>query len=370
MRYHNQVIIGLPKEIKDQEERIALLPSVIKKLTKLGHQVLVQQGAGQGSGYPDSDYRHAGAKLLKGAAAIYSRSELIIKVKEPLPSEYSELRNGQLLFCYLHLAANLKLVDVLRKRGVRALGFETLLDAQGHTPLLSPMSEIAGRLSTQLGAQFLRTDSGGKGLLLSPTAQTAPGRVVVVGGGHVGRAAAEVAAGLGARVQVFDIKPKALQSWAKGLCGLVIKKSTESALTRAMERADLVIGSVYVPGAKTPQVIRREMVRSMAPGSVLVDVAVDQGGASETTHSTSITDPIYKKYGVIHSAIPNLPALVSRSASQALSKVLWPYVRKLCALKDPQQVLTQTAFRGAVNVWDSQVIHPKVKEVWDPFTKV
>lgn len=363
------MIIGLPKEIKDHEERIALLPGVVEKLSKLGHRVFVQQGAGQGSGYHDSDYRHAGAKLVRSAASVYARSELIVKVKEPLPPEYSKLRKGQLLFCYLHLAANMKLIDVLRKRGVRALGFETLLNAKGQTPLLSPMSEIAGRLSTHLGAQFLRTDSGGKGLLLSPTAQTAPGRVVVVGGGYVGRAAAEVAAGLGAIVQVFDIKPKVLKSWAKKQDGVAVKKSTESALARAMKRADLVIGSVYVPGAKTPQVIRRDMVRSMAPGSVLVDVAVDQGGASETTQATSITDPIYKKYGVIHSAIPNLPALVSRSASQALSKVLWPYVRKLCAVKDPGQVLKQSTFRGAANVWDSQVIHPKVKEIWEQFKK-
>lgn len=359
------VIVGLPKEIKDHEERIALLPGAVRVLVRAGHRVLVQRGAGSGSGYPDADYQRAGAHIVNTAKSLYEISELVLKVKEPLPAEYPLLREGLLLFCYLHLAANPQLTRALQQKRVRAVGFETLLDRRGHTPLLSPMSEIAGRLSTLLGAQYLRTDSGGKGVLLSPTAQTLPGRVVVVGGGHVGRSAAEVAAGLGAEVEVFDINPKALASWARRHPRIKVRPSRSKGLQAAMARADLVVGAVYVPGAKTPQVIRRAMVRAMCKGSVLVDVAVDQGGASQTTRPTSITKPTYTQFGVIHSAIPNLPALVSRSASQALSKVLLPYVKAMAALKDVHKILTSPRFRGGANVWDGAIVHPKVKELWD-----
>ncbi len=358
------VIIGIPKEIKDHEGRIVLLPDAVQDLVRSGHQVLIQRGAGVGSGYLDEDYRAAGARIVANAKSLYAQTDLLLKVKEPMAQEYGFLRKGMLLFCYLHLAANRSLTQTLVRKGVRAIAFETIIDKFGHTPLLQPMSEIAGRLSTQLGAQFLRSDMGGKGILLSPTHQTQPGKVTVVGGGHVGRSAAEVATALGAEVEVFDLYPNHLSSWARRYSRIQVKKSQAKALSQSMANADLVIGAVYIPGAKTPQVIRRTMVQGMKRGSVLVDVAVDQGGASETTRATSITEPTYTRYGVIHSAIPNLPALVSRSASQALSRVVLPYVLRVAAMKDVLKVFSDRHFREGVNVWDGEICHLKVKEVW------
>lgn len=354
------MIIGLPKELKSGETRVALLPDAVAALVKAGHRVLVQKGAGRSSGHPDSAYRRAGAKIISNLVDIYRRAQMVVKVKEPLPSEYKFFREGLILFCYLHLAANRSLAQALMKKRVTALAFETLQDEKGKVPLLRPMSEIAGRLSTLLGAQFLRSDGGGKGLLLTPTQDSPPGKVLVVGVGNVGRAAAEVAAGLGVPVLALDRHLEPLRSWAKKFSNIHLQHFTPGALRRNLPKADLVIGAIYLPGAKTPQLITRPLVKLMTPESVLFDVAVDQGGTAETTRPTSIARPIYRKYGVIHCAIPNLPALVGRSASQALSKVILPYVRRAASL-GPRKILTDAKLKSAVNIEAGKVVHLQVR---------
>jgi len=355
------VIIGIPKELKDHEERVALLPEAVKALVDKGHSVLVQKDAGRGCGYPNKQYREAGAKIIPKLRDIYRNSQMVVKVKEPLLREYAYFREGLRIFCFLHLAANQKLTRALVKANVSALAFETLEDKRGATPLLRPMSEIAGRLSALIGANYLRTDQGGKGILLSSTAYSEPGRVTVIGGGNVGRAAAEVAAGLGAYVEVYDLYPQHLGKWAKAYSNIELIKSTPTRIIRSLRRADLVVGAVYIPGARTPQVIRKSMVKEMEEGSVLIDVAVDQGGASETTHATSISKPIYRRYGVIHCAIPNLPTLACRTASQMLSRVISPYVLKIAGRRDFEKILRDRELSTSVNVYGGKVVHPEVQ---------
>lgn len=354
------MIIGIPKELKDQENRVALLPEAVGKLSKAGHRVFLQGGAGEGSGYSDRDYLRAGAVLVPGIRELYRRSELVVKVKEPLPAEFPFFRKGLRLFCYLHLAVNPRLTRALQSSFVTALAFETLEDAQGGTPLLKPMSEIAGRLSVTLGAHFLQKNYGGRGVLLSPTHFSDPGRVVVIGAGSVGRAAAELAAGLGAQVTILDLRPKFHRTWVASFPRMQIKKSTPAALMHSLKTADLVVGAVYVHGARAPRVISEKMVRGMLSGSVLMDVAVDQGGVSETTRPTSISHPIYVSHGVIHCAITNMPALVSRTASQALSRTILPYVLKLARVTSLEALKRDRRLKTALNVCEGKIVHPGV----------
>lgn len=353
--------IGVPKEIKDKEERVALLPDAVAALRRKGHRVLVQAGAGQGAGYEDADYRRAGAAIVARARELYAKSELVVKVKEPLPAEYGFFRPGLQMFCYLHLAANRRLTTALMRGGVIALAFETLVDGAGGTPLLKPMSEIAGRLAVTLGTHFLYRIRGGRGVLLAPTHFSPPGKVTVLGAGSVGRSAAELAAGMGAEVTVLDIRAQALASWARGVKGVSLHPYRSGLLAAQMRRSDLVVGAVYVHGAKTPQLIRKEMVKAMPKGSVLMDVAVDQGGASETTRPTSLSRPVYSRYGVVHCAVTNMPALVSRTASQALSGAILPYVIRVASRADLSALLKDPKLSGALNVAGGKVIHPAVR---------
>jgi len=355
------MILGVPKEIKDQENRVALLPEAVRVLVREGHRVLVQKRAGLGAGFSDEEFRRAGARLIPTIREIYRKSELVVKVKEPMPAEYPLFRPGLRLFCYLHLAANPRLTKAIQKSGVTALGFETLEDSEGRTPLLKPMSEIAGRLSVILGAQFLQKKYGGRGVLLPGTHFSPPGRVVIVGGGSVGWAAAEVGLGLGAKVWVLDIKSERLRGWAAKYANCEVLPSSPQRLGKLMRNADLVVGAVYVHGAKTPQVIRKEMVRAMPPGSVLMDVAVDQGGASETTRPTSISKPIYLRYGVVHCAVTNMPALVSRTASQALSRTILPYVQRLAAMKSEESLAEDEELFSALNIRGGEIILPSIR---------
>jgi alanine dehydrogenase len=356
------VIIGIPREIKDRESRVALLPSAVATLRRRGHRVLVQSRAGIGAGYSDADYRTAGAAIAPSAARLWRDAELVVKVKEPLPAEYRFFRRDLRLFCYLHLAAAPRLTRALERSGIQALAFETLVQ-DGRTPLLKPMSEIAGRLSVTIGAHFLQSDRGGRGVLLSPTDFSAPASVVVVGGGNVGRAAAEAAAGLGARVLVFDARPEALGKWAGRYSNLTLHLATPARIARALREADLAVGAVYVPGARAPRVIRRSMVKDMPLGSVLVDVAVDQGGAAETTRPTSHSRPVYRTYGVWHYAVPNMPALVSRTASQALSKVILPYVLGVANSKD-RDLPRDSRLSSAINLWEGEIVHPELRKIY------
>ncbi|MFO1463401.1 MAG: alanine dehydrogenase [bacterium] len=351
--------VGIPKEIKDHEGRVALLPEAVAQLVAAGHQVLVQRGAGAGSGHADSLYRRAGAELVAGARPLYARSEMVVKVKEPLPKEFGFFRPGLRIFCFLHLAANPGLVRALCKHRVTALAFETLVEG-GTTPLLRPMSEIAGRLSVIVGAHYLQSNQGGRGVLLSPTDYSEGARVTIVGCGSVGRAAAEVAAEMGARVHALDLRPEPLAAWAARFSNLRLEASSPQVIAASLREADLAIGAIYIPGAKAPKVIRRAMVRRMEPGAVLVDVSVDQGGASETTRPTSHSQPVYRRYGVIHYAVPNMPALVSRTASQVLSRAVLPYVKRVAALEEVAQLEADPVLRGAINVRGGEVTNPAV----------
>ncbi len=353
------MIIGIPKEIKEGEGRVSLLPAEVEQLVQGGNEVLIQREAGKGCGFSDSSYIKVGAQMVPTLAALYRKSELVVKVKEPLPNEYRYFHKNLTLFCYLHLAANPRLTKALVRSGVFALAFETL-EEKGTTPLLKPMSQIAGRLSVTVGANYLMTDRGGKGVLLSPTTYSDPASVVIVGGGSVGRAAAEIAAGLGAKVTVFDLFPQNLIQWATSYKHINLAASIPSEVETALRRADLVIGAVYIPGAKAPQVIRESMVKKMEAGSVLVDVAVDQGGASETTKPTSLSHPVYRKHGVIHYAVPNMPALVGRTASQVLSRVVFPYVQQIS--KSLSHISDDAILSTAINVKNGKIVHPKVRE--------
>ncbi len=361
MVYDFGVIIGIPREIKDNEKRVALLPDAVAALVREDHQVFIQKGAGDGSDFPDREYLGAGARLLPNARALYRSSELIVKVKEPLPAEYPYFREGLKFFCYLHLAANRRLTRELMKKRVIALAFETLEDETGGTPLLRPMSEIAGRLSVTLGAHYLQKNYGGRGVLLSPTHFSPPGKVCVIGGGSVGRAAAEVAAGLGARVVVLDIQLAKLEAWAKSLPNLELLACSPESLALHLSDSDLVVAAVYVHGASAPKIITKAMVRGMPKGSVLMDVAVDQGGASETTRATSISQPIYLRYGIVHCAVPNLPALVSRTASQALNGAILPYVQRVAGLESLASLIRDPLLASALNVAEGRIVHSKVR---------
>lgn len=356
------VKIGIPRELKDHETRVALTPEAVSRLAEAGHPVFVQRGAGILSGYPDRAYRRAGATLVASAREIYSRSDLVVKVKEPLPEEYARLRPGLALFCYLHLAANPALLRALLKNRVSALGFETLIDARGQTPLLQPMSEIAGRLSVLLGSQYLRSDLGGKGVLLSPTKGVAAGRVVIVGGGNVGRSAAESALGLGAEVTVFDLFPEKIKIKPFRSAKAEILKPEPRLLLERIRRADLLIGAIYTPGAKAARVIKNGMVQAMEKGSVFVDVAIDQGGSSETSRPTRIGSPVYLRHGVIHCAIPNLPSLAGRSATQALSSHILPYVARLAARLPREAWLEDPELLSAANVHQGKILHPRLRK--------
>ncbi|MBI2335894.1 MAG: alanine dehydrogenase [Deltaproteobacteria bacterium] len=315
------MIIGITKEIKDGEGRVALLPEAVRSLVRQGITVLVEKGAGCSAGFPDMLYKKAGGQLINQASRVWQRADLIVKVKEPLLQEFKYFRPGLKLFCFLHLAANPRLVVALKKHRVKIYPFEEYRNAQGLTAILHPMSEIAGKLSIALGLHFLGRVQGGKGVW--------PNHVVVVGAGSVGLAATQVALGVGARVSLFDVNKKKGLSHLKRNPQLKFYLSRPQTLSTQMKHADIVIGAVHVPKSKTPHVIRAAMVKKMEPGSVLVDVAVDQGGASETTHPTSHSHPSYVKYDVIHVAIPNIPALVPRTASIALSKVVAPLVPKV-----------------------------------------
>lgn len=323
--------IGVPKEIKAQENRVALLPSAAYQLIKHGHQVIVERGAGTGSGYPDSDYEQAGARLVAEHAAVFAAAELIVKVKEPLPDEYPLLRPGQLLFTYLHLAANRDLTDALLKSGATAIAYETI-EVNRRLPLLEPMSEIAGRMSVLVGGYFLAKHCGGNGVLLGGVPGVLPGKVVVLGGGAAGINAARMAQGLGADVTILEVDLERMRFLDITLHTAHTLYSNEAHVMEILPTVDLLIGAVLVPGAKAPKLIRREMLRRMRPGSVLVDIAIDQGGCAETSRPTTHHDPVFTEEGVLHYCVANMPAAYARTATQALTNVTHRYLEQLADL--------------------------------------
>ncbi|HHX44607.1 MAG TPA: alanine dehydrogenase [Chloroflexi bacterium] len=360
------MIIGVPTEIKDQEYRVALTAGGVETLVHAGHRVLVQQGAGTASGFTDDDYSRSGAEIVDTPNDVWSQAELILKVKEPLPCEYPFLRPGLLLFTYLHLAANEELVHALSARGVTALGYETVQLANGSLPLLTPMSEVAGRMVVQIGAHYLEVAQGGRGVLLGGVPGVRPGSVVIIGGGIVGTNAAQIALGLGARVTVIDVNLDRLRYLDQVLRGsLSTVASNRHNITEAVRRAELLIGAVLLPGARTPVLVTEEIVASMAPGSVIVDVAIDQGGCIETVHPTSHSAPTYVKHGVLHYGVPNIPGAVPRTSSYALSNATLPYVLKLADLGFAQAVQQDAALRAGVNIHAGQVTCSGVAEAFD-----
>lgn len=355
------MIIGVPREIKDQEHRVALTTGGVESLVHSGHRVLVESGAGLNSGFSDEQYCESGGQIVPTAAEVWANAEMIVKVKEPLPEEFGLLRPGLLLFTYLHLAANEPLTRVLLEQRVTALAYETVQRADGSLPLLTPMSEIAGRMAVQIGAHFLEHPHGGRGILLGGVPGVRAGSVVIIGAGVVGTNAAQVALGLGARVTMVDINLDRLRYLDQVMQGkLETIASNRRNILEAVRRAELLIGAVLVPGAKAPTLVTAEMIAAMAPGSVVLDIAVDQGGCIETSHPTSHTAPTYTVDGVVHYAVPNIPGAVPRTSTYALSNATLPYVAALANKGLARAVAEDPTLRLGVNTYRGQLTHPAV----------
>ncbi len=355
------MIIAVPKEIKSQEYRVGLSPSAAYQLIKRGHRVLVERGAGAGAGFPDTDYAQAGAEIVAEHAALFERGELIVKVKEPQPSEFALLRRGQMLFTYLHLAADRALTDALLRSGVTGIAYETI-EVNRRLPLLEPMSEIAGRMSIIMGGYFLAKHFGGNGTLLGGVPGVLPGRVVVLGGGVSGINAARMATGTGADVTILEVDLERMRYLDITLHTAHTLYSDESHLLELLPTVDLLIGAVLVPGAKAPRLIRRDMLRRMRPGSVLVDIAIDQGGCAETSRPTTHHDPVFVEEGVTHYCVANMPAAYARTATQALTNATYHFVELLadCGLAEACHRLP--ALDGGINVMDGQLTCKAVAE--------
>src|SRR5262245_6549824 len=358
------MLIGVPREIKEDEYRVALLPSGVYQLLKRGHEVLVERGAGTGAGYPDSDYEQAGATMLSDHRALFAETELVVKVKEPQLSEYELLRPGQLLFTYLHLAANRQLTDALVKSGVTALAYETI-EVNRRLPLLEPMSEIAGRMSVLVGGYFLAKHFKGSGVLLGGVPGVLPGRVVVLGGGASGINAVRMAQGLGADVTILEVDLERMRFLDITLHTAHTLYSNEAHLLELLPAVDLLIGAVLVPGARAPKLIRRDMLRRMRPGSVVVDIAIDQGGCVETSRPTTHHDPVFVEEGVTHYCVANMPGAYARTATQALTNVTYRYIELLAdsGVKDACERLP--ALTGGLNVMNGKLTCQAVADAHD-----
>src|SRR5467141_5380814 len=348
------MIIGVPKEIKEQEQRVALLPSAASQLTRRGHAVLVERNAGLGSGYPDQDYVKAGAEIVEQAKEVFARADMIVKVKEPLEAEFPLLRKGQILFTYLHLAASKPLTEALLKSRVTAIAYETI-QVDHRLPLLEPMSEIAGRMSVVMGANFLAKYNGGSGVLLGGVPGVLPGRVVVLGGGVSGINAARMATGLGADVTILEVDLERMRFLDITLHPAHTLYSSEAHLMELLPNVDPLIGAVLVPGARAPKLIRRDMLRRMRSGSVLVDIAIDQGGCAETSRPTTHHDPVFVEEGVIHYCVANMPAAYARTATQALTNVTYRYVELLADLGLKEACQRNPALATGINVMNGQL---------------
>ncbi|AGN38578.1 alanine dehydrogenase [Bacillus sp. GM2] len=355
------MIIGIPKEIKNNENRVAITPAGVVALKKSGHQVLIEQGAGLGSGFEDADYKAAGADILVEAKDVWAKADMVMKVKEPISSEYGYFRKGLVLFTYLHLAAEPELAKALVDSGVTAIAYETV-EVNRTLPLLTPMSEVAGRMASQIGAQFLEKSKGGKGILLSGVPGVKRGKVTIIGGGVVGTNAAKIAVGLGADVTLIDLSAERLRQlddqFGKDIQTLM---SNPLNIAEAVKDSDLVIGAVLIPGAKAPKLVTEEMIQSMSPGSVVVDVAIDQGGIIETVDKiTTHDDPTYTKHGVVHYAVANMPGAVPRTSTIGLTNVTMPYALQIANKGVEQAVAENQALALGVNVANGSITYKAV----------
>ncbi|WP_145333156.1 alanine dehydrogenase [Paenibacillus xylanexedens] len=353
--------IGIPKEIKNNENRVAMTPAGTADFVTAGHQVFIEQGAGLGSGFTDQEYVKAGALIVEEAAQVWQDAELILKVKEPLASEYGYFRPGLILFTYLHLAAEPALAKALVDKQVTALAYETL-EVGGSLPLLTPMSEVAGRMAAQIGAQLLEKTEGGKGILLSGVPGVSRGKVVIIGGGTVGTNAAKIALGLGADVTILDLNLNRLRQ-LDDIFGNQIQTlvSSPSNIASAVTGADLLICAVLIPGAKAPTLVSEQVVKTMAPGSVIVDVAIDQGGIVETIdHITTHDEPTYVKHGVVHYAVANMPGAVPRTSTVALTNATMPYALQLANHGVATAIRGSSSIRSAVNALNGHITYEAV----------
>ena len=353
--------IGVPREIKIGETRVSMTPSLCRRCVALGARVLLEKGAGLTAGFTDAEYRAAGATLVADPARVWRGADLVLKVKEPQPSEYGFLQPGQALFTYLHLAAGPKLARVLLRKRVLGIAYETVEGADGAFPLLKPMSQIAGRLSIQIGAYFLQSQHGGSGVLLGGIPGTMPGHVVVVGAGNSGAHAVQMAAGMGARVTVLDLDTRKLEALDSEYRGRVVTlMSNPSNIEHEVADADLLVGAVLIPAAKAPTVISRRMVARMRPGGVIVDIAIDQGGCIESIQPTSHRSPVYRQHGVMHYAVPNMPALVGRTSTLGLTQATEPYVALLVRRGVERALADHAGLAKGVNTRAGRVVYPAV----------
>jgi alanine dehydrogenase len=363
--------IGIPKEIKRLEYRVAITPDGVHTLTAAGHTVFIEKGAGDGADISDKSFLAAGATLLDNHPEVFALSDMIYKVKEPLQEEYALFREGHILFAYLHLAANKALAQMLLAKGVTGIAFETVQLQDGHLPLLEPMSEVAGRLSVQEGAKYLEKAFGGRGVLLGGIPGVARGKVLILGGGTVGQNAAKIAVGMGARVTVMDVQKCKLQHF-DDLYGVKIETlaSTPDNINRSLAMADLVIGAVLIPGASAPKLITAAHLKGMRKGAVIVDVAVDQGGCCETTHPTYHDDPIFTVDGIVHYCVANMPGAVPVTSTWGLAQATLPYALKFANL-GLKAAADNRAMRCGINTYQGHITHPHVAESLNmPFTEM
>lgn len=359
------MIIGVPREVKEREARVAMTPEGVKAARIHGHEVLVESSAGVGSGFLDGQFEAAGASMLDSAEEIWEKAEIIVKVKEPLKSEYDYLRKGLIVFTYLHLAAARELTDVLLERHVTGIGYETIELPDGSLPLLIPMSEVAGRLAVQMGSWSLEAPNGGRGILLSGVSGVSPGRVLVLGAGTVGKNAVRIAMGIGARVVVIDRDPNKLRYLDDIYHGQIVTLvGNEANIEAELERADLVIGAVLLPGAKAPRIIKRGHLGRMKPGSVIVDVSIDQGGIAETSRPTTHTDPTYVVDGVVHYCVANMPGAVPGTSTLALTNATLPYILELVDHEPFEAARRNRALAKGFNTYAGKLTHGGVAEAF------
>jgi alanine dehydrogenase len=357
------VRIGIPKEIKDHEYRVGMVPAGVNAFVQAGHEVVVQENAGTGSGIPNEQYVEAGARLVPDAAGVWSWADMVVKVKEPVGPEYDLMRNGQTLFTYLHLAPLPELTDVLLERQVTGIAYETIEDRNGRLPLLTPMSEVAGRMAVVVGASFLQRIYGGRGTLLAGVPGVPPGDVVVIGGGIVGLNSIKMALGLGARVAVLDTNLDRLRQIDDLFHGIVTTlASNQYNLRAALHRCDLLIGAVLIPGYSAPKLVTREMLKLMKEGAVVVDVAVDQGGCFETTHPTTHSDPVYVVDGVVHYCVANMPGAVPRTSTFALNNATLPYGLALANKGVQQAVIEDPGLLPGINTFKGHITNRPVAD--------
>jgi len=357
------MLIGVPKEVKDNEYRVGLVPAGVHALAAAGHKVFIQVGAGEGSGIPDNDYVQAGGTLCPTPDEVWAKAEMIVKVKEPSEAEYPRLKAHQVLFTYLHLAAQPALTQVLLEKKVTGIAYETVKDAAGRLPLLIPMSEVAGRMATQVGAQFLERNQGGRGILLGGVPGVPPAQVVIIGGGVVGLNAAKIALGMGAQVTILDNNLNQLRYLDDIFLGHVATLASNAlTLAQSTRKADLLIGAVLIPGASAPRLVTREMVSTMKKGAVIVDVAVDQGGCVETSHPTTHSHPTFVVDGVVHYCVANMPGAIPRTSTFALTNSTLPYAVKLANLGLAGALATDPGLAEGLNVFAGHVTHRGVAE--------